>query len=192
MSKTTIALSLGVVMAGSFLSGCSHTTADGTTVTTSPGGTMTVTDKSGNTATVTGNGKDITVQSKDGTSTMHADANGYTATNSKGETVNVGGGVTEQDLGVPFYPGSTEVPNGGMKATTSQGNEALSSRTTTDDPSKVVAFYTEKLGKPESNFSSSDVTMATWKSGKNSTVLQIGKGDAPGSYKISLTVSNPK
>ncbi len=189
MSKTTIAVSLGVVFAASFLCGCSHTDANGTTVSTSPTG-MTVTDKNGNTATMSGNGKDITVQSKDGTATMHADANGYTATNSKGETVNVGGGVTEQDLGARFYPGSVEVPNGGMKATTAQGNEALSVRTTTDDPSKVAAFYTDKFGKPDSNLTTSDLTMVTWKAGKDAKVLQVSKGDTAGSYKITLTVTS--
>ncbi len=97
--------------------------------------------------------------------------------------------VSEAELGLSFYPGSTET-QGGMKADTDKGKEYVSVRLTTDPPSKVVDFYTSKLGKPKSSMTSDAMTMATWQDGKRSEVLMFGKEGT--SNKISLTVINAK
>lgn len=171
--------------------GCSHTvtTADGSKVTVEPGGKFQSTDSNGNTATVTDNGQKVTVQSKNGSSEYEASNGTVKAHDSKGNSVEIGTGVSEADLGLPFYPGSTETKDS-LKSNTDKGTTVQSVRLTADDPAKVVAFYTDKLGKPASSMTSDSMTMATWKSGKRSVVVMMGKQDA--SNKISLTVVNEK
>ncbi len=47
----------------------------------------------------------------------------------------------ESDLGVPLYPGSKEITVASMKANTKDEAVTISTRTTIDDPDKVIAFY---------------------------------------------------
>lgn len=182
---------MGLLVLG-VLAGCNHTVTadDGSKLTVNSPGNMTVTDKNGNTATVNSSADQMTVQSKD--ATMHVDKNGFSETDSKGESVQGGTSVSEADLGAPFYPGSTEVPNSGMKATTEKGSTAMSIRTTSDDPSKVIAFYTDKLGKPETNITSGTTSMAMWKKGKSVTTVSVDKGGTAGSSKITVSVATDK
>lgn len=104
---------------------------DGSKVSTSPDGTsMTVTDKDGNTATVDTDGK-----------------GGLTIDDGKGGTMQMGQAqVSEDELGVPFYPGSTE-PEASMSSKIENDKEKVvtSIRTSKDDPAKVVDFYNGKV-----------------------------------------------
>lgn len=54
------------------------------------------------------------------------------------------GGVTEADLGVPFYPGSKEKPNASAKTSANGMDVVTCVRTTSDAPDKVLAFYKDK------------------------------------------------
>lgn len=55
--------------------------------------------------------------------------------------------VTEDMLGVPLYPGSTEVLVGSMIAESRTQKTAISCRSTSDSPEKVTAFYRDHLSE---------------------------------------------
>ncbi len=59
---------------------------------------------------------------------------------------------TEQDLGVPIYPGAEYVPGSGQSLKTTQGESELfaigAEFTAADGYEKVVGFYEDKLGSP--------------------------------------------
>lgn len=181
----------GLFMCAFALLGCGQTTtgSDGSKVTIQPTGKIQATDAKGNTATVTGNGQEMTVESKDGKAQLEAKNGTLKEHDDKGNSVEMGTGVSEAELGVPFYPGSTETKDS-MKANTDKGQEFISIRLTNDAPAKVVDFYTSKLGKPKSSMTSDSMTMATWQSGKRTEVLMFGKDGT--SNKISLTVTVEK
>lgn len=63
-------------------------------------------------------------------------------------TVSVGGAaaVSEEDLGVPLYPGADHRAEGSWTAETSEGRSGYYLFTTSDRPAQVIAFYREKLG----------------------------------------------
>lgn len=70
---------------------------------------------------------------------------------------------TEQDLGVPIYPGSEYVPGSGqaLKASRGEGQLFLTGAefTTSDAFEQVTAFYEEKLKQPPSQ---AEGTVADW------------------------------
>lgn len=180
-----------LLFAGIAISGCSHsvTTSDGSKVTFEPGGKIETTDAKGNKATVSGNGDKMTIESENGKTQYEATNGTVKAHDDKGNSMEMGTGVSEADLGVPFYPGSVETKDS-IKSTTDKGTTVMSNRTTTDDPAKVLEFYTGKLGKPETSVNAKDMTMASWKAGKKSETLMVSKDGT--SNKISLTVVNEK
>lgn len=53
--------------------------------------------------------------------------------------------VTESDLGLPFYPGSTEDASGTKFMDTAKDTTVLSKRSTKDSPKKVIDFYISKV-----------------------------------------------
>lgn len=55
--------------------------------------------------------------------------------------------VTEEDLGIPFYPGSQPIPKLSSDMETPKSRTVLSGRTTKDDYKKVADFYYKKLTK---------------------------------------------
>jgi hypothetical protein len=166
------------VLASVFVIGCGHKDevvvngADGSKVSMSqgPGGSTTFKgvgqDGSQVTETVNGNGgATIDATDKNGVkATEKIDANGISASDSKGDSYHMGSGaVAEADLGVPFYPGSSEAKDG-MTAVTQddKGKGAISSRTTKDDPAKVIEFYKDKIpGGKTSTATFNGTTMAT-------------------------------
>lgn len=100
----------------------------------------------------------VDVQTQDGKMTFKDDKGTVTSIDSKSdgkgnvtitahdgkETYDYGKAVTEADLGVPFYPGSQESKTDAHMATAEQ-TVVVSTRTTTDDPSKVLEFYKDKV-----------------------------------------------
>jgi len=67
-------------------------------------------------------------------------------TDNKGNSASLAGAVSEADLGLPFYAGSTEKSGGASMVVTDNGvKTATSDRTTKDDPDKVADFYKGKL-----------------------------------------------
>jgi hypothetical protein len=95
-----------------------------------------------------GKKEETTVTTPDGTTVK---------TSNDGKDVNVStpngdvkvGGLTEADLGLPFYEGSTEDAMGASAKTEANGQTvAASMRTTKDDPGKVIDFYKAKVKNP--------------------------------------------
>ena len=104
-----------LILAVSIAAGCNHDATyegpNGEKATVSQnGGTTTVTDDKGNTTTVSADGK------------------GATYTDNKGTTASVGTSVSEADLGLPFYPGSTDKPSESMSATEAGVTTVMSGR----------------------------------------------------------------
>jgi hypothetical protein len=178
MNRTRTLFAVSALM---FALGCKHevTGPDGTKVTTESGGVTTVENDKVK-ATYSDNGKKMVVEGKDGSkATLTED--GKMVGTSKDGSYEINGKVSEADLGVPFYPGSTEAP-GSMKVDEKGKKMVSSSRQTSDPGSKVVEFYISKLGKPESKMESGDISVATWKSPKvtlsasktqNKTIIQV-------------------
>ena len=170
MKKLGLMIALGLIVAG-----CSTTVTPNGTVTKA-GDTTTYSDNKGNSATVSDNGT-------------------ATYKNDKGETAQIGGTVSEADLGLPFYPGSTEKPNASMKGDTNGEKSAMISRTTKDDPDKVVAFYKDKIpGGKDSNFTTGDTKMGTvggkLSDGGEASVMATRKGTED--TEIVVTVTHKK
>lgn len=83
--------------------------------------------------------------------------------------VSAGGTVTEEQLGVPIYPGAEPERDGSGSVSVGGGSAGwlgVAAYRTNDPVDEVVAFYREKLG--------SDVTVAEQStSGKKSAVFQL-------------------
>lgn len=139
-----------LILAAALSAGCgnSETTvvgSNGETVTTSKsGGTTTYSDNKGNSATVSEDGKQMTFK------------------NEKGESGTIGQGVSEADLGLPFYPGSVDKPGASVKFEQAGEKTVASSRTSKDEPAQVVAFYKDKIEDPkDSSVNSGDMKMGS-------------------------------
>ena len=146
----------------------------------------------------TGDGK-MSVQSSDGKSTVTAEgANGekvtmdskngemsMTSTDKDGKktSATIGGNtnITEADLGVRFYPGSTEKPSEQMKVDSDAEKDIMTCRTTSDDPQKVSDFYKDKV----KNFSTTSSTTG------DMTMVVCG-GELASGAKFSLTAMKKK
>lgn len=132
---------LCLVAAAIGLAGCHHSE----TVYSGPGGTAKVDQSNGSTTIETTNDKGDKV-------TETIDPGKVTAIDNKGYSHVQGADVvSEADLGLPFYPGSTANDMGSSKTQTDKGTFIQSIRTTADDPDKVGDFYKDKVEKPEKN-----------------------------------------
>ena len=113
-------------------------------------------------------GSSVTVTAPDGTrtsSTTNPDGSSnvtITADNGEQATMSTGkdGSVTEAEIGVPFYPGSTEKPGSSFKVEVKGEKDYSSVRTTTDNPAKVADFYKEKV-KGSTSAGSADMMIVT-------------------------------
>lgn len=136
------------------------------------GGKMTITGPDGKQATIEGDGK--TIKMDDG----------------KGGTMSMGGTeISEAELGLPYYPGSTDTP-GSAKVTADGKTTLVCLRETTDDPSKVIAFYKDKIkdGK-DANMSSGNTVMGTL-SGKTDAGGEVNiVANKEGSEKTKISIS---
>ena len=113
--------------------------------------------------------------------TISQDGKNMTVTDGKGGSATLGTTVSEADLGVPFYPSSAEKASGSMAMDQGGEKTVSSARTTKDEPTAVTAFYKDKItdGKP-SDMNSGDTKMATiggkLKDGAEVSVIATKKG----------------
>lgn len=129
---------------------------------------------SGESVTISdGNGTKMTMSQDD--SSIKVEGNGVTATMGGKST------VTEDELGVPFYPGSSDKDGGSMKAETPEGKTVVSARTTPDDVAKVKAFYAGKF--PDFKFAGGAAD------GGGS---EIGAGKLPNGTEVSIQIVRAK
>ena len=133
--------------------------------------------------TIDKNGKKIDVQTENGETKVKTDEGEMTVTSS----------VTEEEIGVPFYPGAKmdkEAP--GMVTKNAEGEVTGAVVLWTDDPpSEVIAWYREKLaGKP--NFTemtaTADQALFGYQEGDVAKTVAIGIGtvDNPGKTQIAI------
>ncbi|MEI7576938.1 MAG: hypothetical protein WCK51_08600 [Armatimonadota bacterium] len=89
----------------------------------------------------------VTISDGNGTKMTMSQADGAIQVEGNGVTASMGGKstVTEEELGLPFYPGSSEKDGGSMKVETGDEKTCVSARTTSDEVAKVKAFYAEKF-----------------------------------------------
>lgn len=79
----------------------------------------------------------------------------------KDVSASLGGGtvVSEEEIRMPFYPGSSPKPNGDVKIEAASEKNYMSVRTTADTPEKVAEFYESKVkGLKFNRFASGDTT----------------------------------
>jgi len=111
---------------------------------------ISVSDAQGNKVSVSGDGTKSTFTGADGKSaTVQSDPSGgvtETVHDDKGtSTFQAGTTLTEADLGLPFYPGSVEKASSAVKTDTPEESVISIARTAPDGPSKVIAFYKDKV-----------------------------------------------
>lgn len=71
--------------------------------------------------------------------------------------------ITEKDIGIPFYPGSRQIPNCDPLVTEKNYQSFLNINFITSDSfKKVLVFYQEKLGKFSIFKSHASVKSALW------------------------------
>jgi len=114
------------------LTGCG-----GKDTSTSPEGTVTIQREGGST--------ELTVESKRGTVAMKGDESQVTITTGEGTAVvEMSPAVTEEEVGLPFYPRATVEQV--MRQTTEDGEQYVQARLMTPDGfAEVKSFYQEKL-----------------------------------------------
>ena len=77
---------------------------------------------------------------------MDADKEGFSLkVKGDGTSVENNVSINEAELGVPFYPGSEEVKVASLRADTDKEKVSISTRSTSDSPESVIAFYTPKI-----------------------------------------------
>jgi hypothetical protein len=107
-----------------------------------------VTDKEGNKTEVNGQDGSWSAKSSDG-SEVNVGNGGTRVKNAKGEVSTMGiSAVTEAEMGLPYYPGSSAVAGRDMKSNADGKQSLMSIRTSSDKPAKVTAFYKDKIKNP--------------------------------------------
>lgn len=145
------------------------------------GKTMTFVDPQGKKTVVTmeGEGGPIRVKTDEGERTFDPDVT-----------------VSEDDLGLPFYPGSEQKPHALSKVETADGKMVVTVRLTDDEPERVVEFYRPLLRDAVlTNVDDSDNRrqILTGKTERGHDAV-IGITRPPGAKKteINLSVTSPK
>jgi hypothetical protein len=113
-----------------------------------------------------------------------------------GGTISVGGAaaVSEDDLGVPLYPGAEHKPEGSWTMETAEGRVGIYVFNTNDRPAEVIAFYREKLGdRITSVFESAEGAVISVDVKDNSgTVITVGTAEGKTSITINRTRGKPQ
>ena len=159
-----------------------------------------VTDANGNNVKVSSDGTKMTSTDKDGKTTTietGATTGSVSVKDEKGTTTaETGTSLSEADLGIGFYPGSTEKTGVSAKSDTPDGKSAMSVRTSTDEPTKVAEFYKGKV--KEANVMSMgdathDVQMVTGKLESGGTVtVSASREKGKTETDINVTTVIPK
>jgi len=189
-------LQYGVFLVGLvFAIGCGSpkvttTGSDGEKVTTDMKGNVTVTDKTGKTTDFKTNSDGWEAKSTDG-SEVKVDKGGVTGKTAEGGTYSMGASeVSEQELGLPFYPGSAKVDGRDMKVD-NKGEKTFSAvRTTSDTIVKVVDFYKDKVAEAATTTSDQfGMVSGKLEDGRKASISAIPHD---GKVEITITVSNSK
>lgn len=155
-----------------------------------------VNDGEGNRAEVDRSGK-VTVTDAEGkTTTAEAtdDGKGMKMSDSEGNSMEMSStSVTEAELGIPFYPGSTP-GDGSMKMNADGRTSVMSVRLTSDDPVKVTGFYKSKVKEPNESSMTADGTVQATVTGKleNGADVAVMAAKMKGEKETRVTVTMSK
>jgi hypothetical protein len=147
----------------------------------------------GKTVTVSKDGSGSTITGPDGTKVnISGDGTKMTGTNDKGESFSVGGGVSEADLGLPYYPGSEEQKGSSSTQDLPKQKIVMCIRTSKDDPEKVGEFYKDKMeGQSPSNSTAGDVKVMSMlgklKNGSEASVSATRQGSKDTLINVMVT-----
>jgi len=96
--------------------------------------------------------------------------------------------VTENELGVPIYPGA-EQTEGGMQVKSAKGVSGTYVFRTSDPPEKVLAFYREKLQDRDANFieAAGSGMITGGKDRENGFLIAVAREENDGKTVISIT-----
>lgn len=179
-----------VLLAGAFGCGSKSTVAtgpDGETVTTDNRGNVTIDDGQGGRVDIKTNGENVTSKSSDG-SELTVGKDGFSGTNEQGEKFSMGASsVSESELGLPFYPGSTPVPGRDMKSDSQGETSRVSVRSTADSAAEVVAFYKTRIESPTTT-STEHISIVGGKTKSGDEAL-VSVSKAPGRTDTEVTVA---
>lgn len=148
--------------------------------------TVVVSDGKGGTVTSTSDGNSTTFKDGKGTD-VKIDEKGMSGTVDGKQTSISTSQVTEEELGMPFYPGS-EATDKDIKAEVGSEKNYMSTRTTSDSPEKVMEFYKSKNPDPKgSSMMSGEMALVsgTLKNGRKFAVSAMVKDG-----KTQITVSS--
>lgn len=162
--------------------------------------TTVMTDDKGNEVKVSDDGTKMSFKNEKGeTGTVETNAGGteLKMSGEKGDThVATGTEVTEDDIGLPFYPGSTRNPSATMKASTPEGDSFQCGLKSPDVPSKVIEFYKPKLKDAQTaamNDGTGDVQTVSGKLENGAKVgIVVRRTKDSNESEISITVVKEK
>jgi hypothetical protein len=163
-----------VFVASLVLAGCAKS-SEQVVVSDGKGGTVTTTAEGQSTTYKDGKGNEVTMDAKG----MRGTVDGKQSSISTDQ-------VTEEEVGMPFYPGSQPTDKD-IKAIVGSEKNYMSTRTTSDSPEKVMEFYKSKNPDPKgSSMSTSDMALVsgTLKDGRKFAVSARVKD---GKTQISLS-----
>jgi len=106
-------------------------------------------------------------------------------TSPEGAKLELAQGLTEADLGVPFYPGSVPQEEEGLRLESEGESIVAVSRYTPDLPERVVEFYRGVLGEPSLLDQDGAMTRVEWKQPRRVELRVVPGPDKTG---FSLTV----
>ncbi len=94
----------------------------------------------------------------------------------KGESVKLGD-VTEQELGAPYYPGSTSIAGATARTKDSSGETLVSTRESGDAVGKIRDWYVGKLPKATLSSSATESVLSVPAEGGEGASILISTGD---------------
>lgn len=117
--------------------------------------------------------KQQTFVSPDGTSvTVNESGKDTTFRDAQGNTATLATRVSEAELGVPFYPGSSAT-EADSSFTADGKTSSISIRTTADAPGKVIEFYKGELDKVESDTNAGIASVLVGKKGDRDVSVMV-------------------
>jgi len=138
-----------------------------------------------------GDTTEVTVDSEDGTLKMKGDESKMTVTTEKGTAVvEISPEISEEDIGIPIYPGAKVEQTVKRTDAEEQQDFAQVHLSTTDSFDKVKAFYQEKLPKATvaGNVETPDVKMLqmTWKVEGEQKMIMVSRDKSDAVTRIVL------
>ena len=135
--------------------------------------------------------KKVTIEGEDGEVDITEKDGDVSVTDEGGDTTKITTDVSEDDLGVPFYPGA-EVTMGSVVSSSGEGGASLSTK---DSIAEVSAWYKDKLsGEPSFVDTSMDIEgeevgWFSFQSGDSVATVMIVQDETSGQTSINIAIA---